>query len=202
MMDEEKRIKEQDLGKKSAYNSIFWGLILVLFDFRIAFFDFLPDSFGYILAASALRKLAAASDYFGKAKPYAYFLIVFSLTDFAMMDRQGATAFILSRENIAFMLVAFTTTILTLFMVYYICQGISERALKLGAEELRHKANRRWRLFFAANLIILAVTPFGLNLPPSLIIYAVSVSMIIGVISYILIIAMVSDADKMDSSLS
>lgn len=147
----------------TGFNKIFWGLILVLLDFRIQNFDILPDFIGYWMIYQGLQALASYNYNFGKAKMYAAPLLVLSITDFfqwqiAIKDLQ------FSLPAIGFILLFTLITVLNLFMIYYVCKGISEMSLEKNLIELSKRAKHRWQLYLYLNIGLLIIRPiFVLN---------------------------------------
>lgn len=70
------------------FNKIFWGLLLVILDFRIKQFDVIPDFVGYILVALGCRALATLSSHFSTAALVSWMLVGSSLLR-VMTNRLG-----------------------------------------------------------------------------------------------------------------
>lgn len=150
-----------------AYRRIFQGLLLVLLDFRIQYFDILPDFLGYILIFRALGTLAEQHSYFSKAKPYALVLIFLSLTSIFEVPQTNLLEHSISTQELGWLLLAQGIMILDVVVLYWICQGIGELAKERSLDELREKARFRWQFYFAVTSVLLVYTPFALNLDPS-----------------------------------
>ena len=63
---------------KKAYNQMFWGIIITLFNFRIGYINLLPNILGYILILSACNNLVknSQSDLFDNAYNLSIILLI------------------------------------------------------------------------------------------------------------------------------
>ncbi len=60
---------------------VFWGFVLVVFDFRVCGWNLLPDFVGFVLIAVGLGDLEGVHRNFGKAQGWALALVVLALPD-------------------------------------------------------------------------------------------------------------------------
>ncbi|HEX8242272.1 MAG TPA: hypothetical protein VF541_02205 [Longimicrobium sp.] len=64
---------------RTAFTTIFWGLVMTVVDVRINSLDLVPDFIGYLLVFSGLRQLAPLHAGFGAARTSALAMVVLSL---------------------------------------------------------------------------------------------------------------------------
>lgn len=150
-----------------AYRHIFQGLLLVLLDFRISFFDILPDFLGYILVFRALGTLASQDLCFSKGKPFALALIFMSLTMIIEPPKANLLEFSLAAQQLGWVLLAQGISILELFLLFWIGQGIYKLSNEREIMDLRDKASFRWKFYLTVTSILLVYTPFALNIDPA-----------------------------------
>lgn len=148
----------------SAYNRIFWGYLLVLLDLRIQTLDIIPDFIGFMMIFVALGTLAAQHEDYGQARPFALILIFFSLVELFQLPQTNLLQTPLSAQNTVLLMIGQVAAIVQLFMVYRICRAVAALAAVQGLPDLEGKAKARWRFFFGITAVILAATPFMLNL--------------------------------------
>jgi hypothetical protein len=71
---------------RTAFVSIFWGLLMALVDVKLGRLDLAPDFIGYLFVFKGLRQLAALHGSFGTASSYALVLLAFSLVELIGME--------------------------------------------------------------------------------------------------------------------
>ena len=108
-------------------NLIFIGYILIFFHFKINGFDLLPDFVGYLLIFNGLGKLAADSEWFAKAKPWAVVMVVESIF-YGLVGLFGETL------PEAFYILGIVFTVVSLYLMYLIGQGIRDTEQKRQIE--------------------------------------------------------------------
>ncbi len=164
------------------YNKILWGFVL-MFDFRLGGFDILPDILGYYFMYQGLKTIKDKNEYNSKALNYVIpmmFLSLFSLY------QSPTNEFIRSSSPIG-LLLGGIVMVINLILVYNICYGIREEAVKLDLVGLSKAAESRWMLYLIVNvsLIVLMVLPiFFLGI----------ILFVASIISYFLMIGLMNQA--------
>ncbi len=151
-----------------AFQRIFIGLLLVFLDFRIQYVDILPDFIGYIFIFRALDTLARQHPCFSRARPFALALIFLSVTSLVVTPGMNLLEGPPSTQDLSWTLLGQVLTVLDLFLIYWLSQGIYELAKERKLEELQEKAQYRWKFYFLATAVILVYTPFSINIEPAL----------------------------------
>lgn len=128
------------------FRKIFWGNILLLFDFRLQGFDILPDFIGYILITIGLSEILNMNYKFQTARLMSIILIFISLFDIYVPQNSEQY-----NNNIILGLVI---TIIYLIFAFNLFTGIRDTAEKVGAHELSQKANLTWILIIIINICI------------------------------------------------
>jgi hypothetical protein len=142
------------------FNKLFWGFVF-LFDLRIGGLDILPDFVAYILFYQGLSILAVRSEYFEKARKFAFPLIFISI-----LDVYQITVTINEFNNNPFglfgIIMGLVLLIVNMLLVYNICLGIAEGARKINDSELEMKAMNRWKLYLVINIVLIVgmIAPF------------------------------------------
>lgn len=144
---------------QTAFQQLIWGFLLVFLNFNIIFVDILPDFIGFMLILSSLKQLEKQSAHFGKAKPFAFVMIFYSIPTFFGKGGIG----IANTTDFTWILYDQIAHILLLFIVYWICQGIAECADKLDLHTIEKQAKHRWNLLFIVSICYLVLEPFTLN---------------------------------------
>lgn len=150
---------------KPDYNRLFWGFLLVIFNFRIQGFDILPDVIGYILIIKALQGLAHQHEDYGKGISFAVMLAVLSLVNVYQAQTGIQSSKPVSFLDYALLLLGQIGLILELFLVYWILRAMTELANETSNFLLHDQAKLRWKLNLWLTVIMLLVLPFTLNLP-------------------------------------
>ncbi|HVX60278.1 MAG TPA: hypothetical protein VHC19_06750 [Pirellulales bacterium] len=147
---------------------IFWGLLMVIVDFRFDGFDILPDFMGYILVAVGCGGLSDESPHFLAARTWSWLLVILSIVEF----------FIPSGLAFAFGALAGAANCV---MMWFLLGGITDFAAARGRSDLSSRAlNRRVAYVGIVGLAILVgLFPRGLRDPMSALGAVLSVCMLI-----------------------
>ncbi len=125
------------------FRRIFWGLFLVILDFRINGFDILPDFLGFALIAMGLGLLVPLDRRFLTARVLAVLLIVLSLATLLQhTDAAEADAW-----PTAWALFEVVYDVLDLAMIWLLCGGIIAVAGERGLRDLADRASFRRMLY-------------------------------------------------------
>lgn len=161
---------------KLQYRRIAAGLLLVLLDFRIGYFDLLPDAIGYWLIAGALRVLASTNKDYNKAFPYAILLGVLTLTEWLPVWSSDSGF----EPVIAKMVYDSVTALLLLLLLDRFLVALERHAARsLLTAGLADSARNRRIGYLVTGSVMLVMTPFTLNAGPELAVWAVVVSIIL-----------------------
>jgi hypothetical protein len=112
------------------FAQIFWGLLLVLLDFRINRVDLFPDFLGYILVAIGCRELANVSRHFATANTFAWVSVGLALLGF-LLSRGVAQVF------------GLVALAVDCAMMWFLLGGIMELALARQRADLAQRASNR-----------------------------------------------------------
>ena len=115
---------------------IFWGLLLVILDFKLNQFDILPDFIGYILVAVGSGGLMAASSQFAIARNSCWALVALSLVGLVLRGDLGAILGVIQ-------LAANCT------MMWFLLGGFMDLSLSIGRSDLADKASNRRVVYVA-----------------------------------------------------
>jgi len=146
------------------YSRIVWGLAFELIDFRIQFFDIMPDVVGYILIMLGLSGIQPRDNHFRLAWVAAGLQMILSI------PRIVGQPFTLSlvhpeAQGVLPLLMTAIETLAEMAMLYGICAGIRDRARRDGRPDLAHAARTGWFAIFSLGAVSLFVIPFSLNVP-------------------------------------
>ncbi|MGM1047495.1 MAG: hypothetical protein ACQEXX_15265 [Bacillota bacterium] len=141
-----------------------WGLLLIMIDIRIVFFDVVPDLLGFILLLVGLYRLKRENVYFGIGCGAAWALMALSAIQFLMTFGQPAVG-IESIGSIPPMHYELQNVPLIGYLVlgYGLCKGIELRADSLKQTVLKRAARTRLGFYVVTYLMWLIVFPFGFN---------------------------------------
>lgn len=166
--------------------NVFWGLIF-LFDFRLGGFDILPDFIGYMFMYSGLNRLTNLNEKFKTAKVISFLLILLSIPDIYQVSRTHISG---SLATIAIIL-GIITAVLQIVLIYNICHGIMEMANERGNFQLSSKSANIWILYLIVNTAIIAGT-----ILPFILVILFWPLIILSFVSYILLLALIKQADE------
>jgi len=137
-------------------NKIFWGFLIVLFNFYLFVINISPNTIGYFIAAAGLSGLNSQSSYFSKAKGWAILLGILSIPNFIKMDDWlKATPSIWSLSYSTLM------GLLHMIVVLYILMGIMESASH--NQRLQAGARKLFKIYMLGTLVSHFFLPFILN---------------------------------------
>ncbi|MBE9913135.1 hypothetical protein G8C92_03660 [Paenibacillus donghaensis] len=166
---------------------LFWGF-LFLIDIRINGFDVLPDVIGYVLFFVGFLKLEGKSEHFRKAKNMSVILIFFSalMLIFTWMPPQSWLFYFLFNVVLYF---------LKLYLIFQMCNGISELTGRKGFHAFQTKAIQRWRWYFViatATFIVVLVAPFV----PLLAVFLAIMLILASIVIHILMMMLTWEAER------
>ena len=174
-----------------AINKIFWGLLLVLLDINIIYFDILPDILGYIMIVSGLSGLKPYSLFFRKAKIAAVFLVILSVPAFFLIPAIPLDEFQPSSSSLITMASSTIFGLLHLVVIYYSIYGLIEMAKKLNIYELPERSQDRLNVYLIGSLGTMTVFPFVLNVSDQAAFYIIIISFIISITLEITILTLI-----------
>lgn len=136
---------------RSNLTLIFWGILVVVVDVKLGWFDVLVDPAGYFLIFHALRPLGAIEEKFGKARQFALGALLASIP--AMFGS--------SPTQLTF----FLETAFAICLNWLICTGILTLATAQGNVILSASALRTRTLNVAASVVNTLVVAIALARP-------------------------------------
>lgn len=147
---------------KRACSLIFWGLLVVLIDIRIAFIDVLPDFIGYVFVLTGLAKLRSLNSGFKLAWIAAWIQFVLS---FLPLIGIRAEISLTGGEPSTIGTLGFAALAAAVGLIFYygVCEGIRTVALERGRAPLASSARRLWYWSFAIEALWLFSLPYQLN---------------------------------------
>ena len=143
-------------------NKIFWGLILVFFDFNIGSVSILPAFIGYILIALGMLDTEGAPA-FGRAKPWCIAAAVLSAVFWLPIIT----------EPTVLTLVALAGSALQLAVLYFLTEGMGELAALHRIDLNYGKLRKYWKIMAVCiaiaevgglmqfNLAVIALIPWA-----------------------------------------
>ena len=143
------------------FRRIFWGLLLVVVDFRLSGFDILPDFIGFAIIAVGLGLLVPLNPRFQTAKIMAMILVVLSLAsliEFPATD--GAQGF-----HPGWFAFGLLVTVLDIVMIWQLCGGIIDLAREEGLDDLATRASTRRGLYVGLHLVTYVLILITLDAP-------------------------------------
>jgi hypothetical protein len=143
------------------FRRIFWGLLLVVIDFRLNGFDILPDFIGFALIAAGAGLLVPLNPRFQTAKIMALILIVLSLVSLVELGNDGGPGF-----NPGWFFFGLIVTVLDVIMVWQLCGGIIDLARERGLDDLATRASTRRGLYIGLHLMSYLVILIALDASP------------------------------------
>lgn len=163
----------------STYNKLFGGFMVVLLDFNIGSFDFIPDPLGYIMIISALLTLSAETeiDAFKKATWLAYTQLILSFIEY-FTPRQNLTGTMNVSPVMVLMMVG--GGLISMLLVYYIYSGILDHLQRDGrsyAMEATVRGARRIYLYL--HLVINGTYAVLINLSEGLRIWVMVATVVV-----------------------
>ncbi|MBY0121845.1 hypothetical protein [Bacillus sp. S/N-304-OC-R1] len=171
-------------------NKIFWGLIFVLVDLNIVYFDLLPDIIGYLIVVSGLSQLQPHSSYFSKAKVFGILLALSSLVIVFINPPIPMEEFGISNITLFSLLTQTIHSILHLFLIIYAVQGLIVVAEKEEFFHLQESAKKGLRIYIIGTLAALAAMPFVWNADESKSFLIIIISALVTIIIEIIILVL------------
>ncbi|WBW97001.1 hypothetical protein [Oceanirhabdus sp. W0125-5] len=125
-------------------DKLWWGVLMMLFDVRVVGFDILPDIVGIILIYLALTELESCNEDFKNAKSLSLIVGIFILIRFIF------------RSSLLFLTIE---VIVTIPMIYFILNGVSDLLLSVGCNNISEKLMNYFRIYVVLTIcaIILRV---------------------------------------------
>jgi hypothetical protein len=149
----------------SSFRRLGWGFVFTIVDFRIVFFDLMPDFIGYIMIVSALHKMSSIQSVFNKAKWVAIAMIFLAIPQVLMKSNVALSDF----SSIPLMLHLYPQALLALhvLLVFWIFNGLGAMAQQAHQTVLLDSVYIRKILYLVIYISQLIFYPFLLNLDDS-----------------------------------
>lgn len=182
---------------KACYQ-VSWGLLLILIDIRIEFFDLFPDIVGYILLLAGFNRLKQENRYFEIGNKAGWLVMIVSIIQFlTTFGQQPSTMY--SFGDMTLMEAAMQIVLLmgNMILGYCICKGIEYRAERLKQTVLKQAAQIRLRFFLIIQLMWLIIIPFSLNLDQDIILPILFILGIAVIISWLSIVLLARAAGRL-----
>lgn len=167
---------------RDAFLRYSWGLLVILFDFRLGHIDVVADCIGYAMIWSATSRLGEVRSGYLKGKPAAVVLLLLSLHEFAPFLGDPSTK---TGQSVPLLVYSSLIMLLMLVMVNAFLLELSRHAAEEGADELASiSMSCRW-FYIAASAGVLLYLPFTINGTPSFVIPSGIVLTAIGLLTQI-----------------
>ncbi|RPF50611.1 hypothetical protein [Aquisalibacillus elongatus] len=139
---------------------IFWGLIIVFFDFRINSFDLLMNPLGYILVASGLNDFSQNYQPAKTAKAFTYILVVVSIPQIIIDDATVISEY--------WNFYSSAVSILNIVLAYFIFLLLIELAQAYNQTELESRSKNTMKGYLITMILVTFVSTFAINFSSSL----------------------------------
>lgn len=149
----------------SGYIKLFWGMIFIIFDFRLGNINILPDFVGYVFILLGLSNLSSQCEFYNKAKLPAVILMVQTLFNIPYDLLNVASAN--DKLGVFRILLMVFNGIVNLYLMYNVFNGIYEVSKQNNLENLMDKTSALAKFYYVATLIYLFYIPFLLNVSQS-----------------------------------
>jgi len=127
-------------------DKLWWGVMMILFDVRIFRFDILPDIVGIILIYIAVTELEGYNEDFNNAKSLSVIVGILVLLRFIF------------RSSLLFLTIE---VIVTIPMIYFIFNGVSNLVLRVGYENISKKLLNYFRIYVVLIICMLILRLFS-----------------------------------------
>jgi len=158
------------------FSQLFWGLLIVIFDFSINGFDLLIDGVGYLIVAAGCFGLSSLSSQFVTARILCFVLVVLWLIGFAVPDDTASDA-----------LYTLVSTIVDCAMICKLLGGIREFALSRQRQDLAKQAGDRRLAYIAIMLSTPLIAFAALLVDPGLFI----ITIVFAVVALLILLIMI-----------
>jgi hypothetical protein len=101
-----------------------------------------------------------------KGKIPTVLLIILTLKDIRYDPNSNILASQIYNFSLVTMIISTVVAIIKIYLIYILCNGISEICKERGLEELMDRANNMWKQYFVIALAYLIYVPFSINLYP------------------------------------
>ncbi|MFF2483084.1 hypothetical protein [Paenibacillus sp. NPDC058071] len=145
-----------------AFRRMSIGLLLVLLDIKIIYFDILPDFIGYFMMLSALRTLGEKHAGYRKAEPFAMLLGLAALTELLPLW-QTVSWNSASELPISSLIYGCITGICQLLLLERFMFELAKHAREAGHRVLADSADSRRLWYVIASAVYMLTIPFILN---------------------------------------
>lgn len=176
-----------------ALNKIFWGSLLVFFNFHINHFDILPNFLGYLVIYLGLTGLMSYSEQFSKAKTYVLILAVVSIPLIYQFEVNITEQVRITTNTYILMAIYLVVAFVQLGFVYHFMRGLLEIAQKAPFSPLEKKTGTVLRFYIILTLgtqiiSLLIFIPHALDLllAPIILVLAI-VSFVVEIVLLVLI---------------
>lgn len=141
-----------------------WGLVLVLLDLRIQYFDILVDFIGYALIMSAIKQLARFRSGYGKGLVWAWLLLILSLQEIVpVLGEPVAITGQPAIPTIPLLLYGALVMLLTWIMVHQLLTEMLQHARDVRRRHFAHAIENRRLAYGFVSAAALLYMPFTLN---------------------------------------
>ena len=182
----------------SSYKTIYWGLLVLAFNFYLGNINVLPDFLGFIMISKGLKELGDViyeAEYFTKAKVISNLMIVITLIQYIIGMYIDDSAINFTRIGVAFFTIGNFINVITLAIIYYILKGLYLDAENRNLTVFMEKINNVWNFKLVVSLITFLACAFSINAGDFTLIIMPIVAMI-GIIAQIKVAFVVKEAGK------
>lgn len=149
----------------SGYIKLFWGMIFIIFDFRLGNINILPDFVGYVFILLGLNNLSSQCEFYNKAKVPAIILMVQTLFNIPY-DLVNVTYADEKIGVLKILLIVFNGVV-NLYLMYNIFNGIYETSKRNNLKNIMDKTSALAKFYYITALMYLFYMPFLLNISQS-----------------------------------
>jgi len=172
----------------SAYNKLFWGMIILIFHINLGPISILPNFVGYMIIYSGLNTLSSQNEIYKRGKLPAAILVVLSLKDIWNNKNSNVFTGNFYNINVFMMIIGGIAVIIDIYLIYIICSGIYDSSRERNLESLMINSEDAWKFYLGISLIFLLCLPFSMNLPVNYNMAIIIISIIKGIAAICIIV--------------
>jgi len=167
-----------------ALNKIFWGSLLVFFNFHINHFDILPNFLGYLFIYLGLTGLMSYSEQFSKAKTYVLILAVVSIPLIYQFEVNITEQVRITTNTYILMAIYLVVAFVQLGFVYHFMRGLLEIAQKAPFRPLEKKTGTVLRFYIILTLATQIISLL-IFIPDALDLLLAPIILVIAIVSFV-----------------